>query len=243
MLIRTHPGGRRIRFHRVGGGQAPCCAAARCARDCRLEREHPGRPRARASIGVLRAPRDFATAVVALGTPAFTRFLAASGPFNLIFNFAALKHVRSERDPFSLMRMIETNALAVEDLMHQASRWCSRLFSVSTDKAVFPTSLMGATKRWMERILAQQTDAICMSARFANVAFSHGSLLNAILDRVNLRQPIGAPDNVRRYFISHTEAAQLCLLAAFLGNGSEIFVPVLDPTRNCFRLMKQRAAS
>jgi len=186
--------------------------------------------------GCCELPRDFATSVVALGTPAFTRFLAASGPFHVIFNFAALKHVRSERDPFSLMRMIEINALAVEDLMHQASRWCSRLFSVSTDKAVFPTSLMGATKRWMERILAQQTGAICTSARFANVAFSHGSLLNAILDRVNLRQPIGAPDNVRRYFISHTEAAQLCLLAAFLGNGGEIFVPVLDPTRDSLPL-------
>jgi hypothetical protein len=145
-------------------------------------------------------PEDFSTSVVALGTPAFTRFLAASGPFQVIFNFAALKHVRSERDPFSLMRMITTNALAVEDLAHEASRWGSRLFSVSTDKAVFPTSLMGATKRWMERVLAEPSNAICTSARFANVAFSDGSLLNEILGSFKPTPASGRPDNVRRYF-------------------------------------------
>jgi FlaA1/EpsC-like NDP-sugar epimerase len=181
-------------------------------------------------------PEDFSTSVVALGTPAFTRFLAASGPFQVIFNFAALKHVRSERDPFSLMRMITTNALAVEDLAHEASHWGSRLFSVSTDKAVFPTSLMGATKRWMERVLAEPSNAICTSARFANVAFSDGSLLNAILDRLSQRQPVAAPDNVRRYFMSHTEAAELCLLAGFFGGRGEIFVPKLDPERDLLRL-------
>lgn len=181
-------------------------------------------------------PEDFATSVVALGSPGFARFLEASGPFDVVFNFAALKHVRSERDPFSLMRMIETNALAVEDLLHHASRSGSRLFSVSTDKAVFPTSLMGATKRWMERVLAGGAGAICTSARFANVAFSHGSLLNAILDRLSRREPIGAPNNVRRYFISHTEAAELCLLAGFFGHSGEIFVPLLDPKGNSLPL-------
>ena len=119
--------------------------------------------------------------------------------------------------------MITTNALAVEDLAHEASRWGLRLFSVSTDKAVFPTSLMGATKRWMERVLAEPSNAICTSARFANVAFSDGSLLNAILDRLSQRQPVAAPDNVRRYFMSHTEAAELCLLAGFFGGRGEIF--------------------
>ena len=186
--------------------------------------------------GRCQLPEDFATSVVALGTPAFVRFLAVNGPFQVIFNFAALKHVRSERDPFSLMRMVETNALAVEDLAREASHSGSRLFSVSTDKAVFPTSLMGATKRWMERALAEPSNAICNSARFANVAFSGGSLLNAILDRLNQRQPVAAPDNVRRYFMSHTEAAELCLLSGLLGQGAEIFVPMLDPERDSLRL-------
>jgi FlaA1/EpsC-like NDP-sugar epimerase len=180
--------------------------------------------------------QDFATSVVAFGSPAFSRFLAVSGPFQIIFNFAALKHVRSERDPYSLMRMINTNALAVEDLTREASRWGSRLFSVSTDKAVFPTSLMGATKRWMERVLSEISTAVCTSARFANVAFSKGSLLNAILDRLDQRQPVAAPDNVRRYFMSHTEAAELCLLAGFFGRCGEIFVPMLDPVRDTLRL-------
>src|SRR5262249_60367267 len=114
---------------------------------------------------------DFATSVAMFGTPGFERFLRAAGPFQVMFNFAALKHVRSERDPFSLMRMIETNVFAVEDLVRNAASG-SRLFSVSSDKAVFPSSVMGATKRWMERVLAEPSNASCTSARFANVAFS-----------------------------------------------------------------------
>jgi FlaA1/EpsC-like NDP-sugar epimerase len=186
--------------------------------------------------GPYELPGDFATSVAALGTPGFKRLLSAAGPFQAIFNFAALKHVRSERDAFSLMRMIETNVFAVEDLVRAASGWGSRLFSVSSDKAVFPTSLMGASKRWMERALAEPSSAICTSARFANVAFSNGSLLHAILERLDQRQPIAAPDNIRRYFISHTEAAELCLLAALLGRGAEIFVPRLDPARDSLLL-------
>jgi FlaA1/EpsC-like NDP-sugar epimerase len=182
--------------------------------------------------GPYRLPQDFATSVAMLGAPGFERFLSAAGPFHVVFNFAALKHVRSERDPFSLMRMIETNVFAVEDLGRSAATRGARLFSVSSDKAVFPSSLMGATKRWMERILAEPSNAICTSARFANVAFSNGSLLHAILERLEQRQPVAAPDNIRRYFISHTEAAELCLLAGFLGRNAEIFVPRLDPTRD-----------
>jgi FlaA1/EpsC-like NDP-sugar epimerase len=182
--------------------------------------------------GPYRLPEEFATSVAMLGTPGFERFLSAAAPFQVIFNFAALKHVRSERDPFSLMRMIETNVFAVEDLRRSAATCGARLFSVSSDKAVFPSSLMGATKRWMERILAEPSNAACASARFANVAFSNGSLLHAILERLEQRQPVAAPDNIRRYFISHTEAAELCLLAGLLGRNAEIFVPRLDPTRD-----------
>src|SRR5262249_9574899 len=157
-------------------------------------------------------------------------------PFQTMFNFAALKHVRSERDPFSLMRMIETNVFAVEDLRDSAASCGARLFSVSSDKAVFPSSLMGATKRWMEKVLAEPLNAACASARFANVAFSNGSLLHAIFERLEQRQPVAAPDHIRRYFISHTEAAELCLLAGFLGRRAEIFVPRLDPARDSLLL-------
>jgi FlaA1/EpsC-like NDP-sugar epimerase len=187
--------------------------------------------------GPYRLPDDFATSVVMLGTPGFEPFLSAAGPFQVIFNFAALKHVRSERDPYSLMRMIETNVFAVEDLRDNRATRGARLFSVSSDKAVFPSSLMGASKRWMERILAAPSShAICASARFANVAFSNGSLLHAILERLEQHQPVAAPNNVRRYFISHTEAAELCLLSAFLGGNAEIFVPRLDPARDSLQL-------
>src|ERR1700730_4122704 len=187
--------------------------------------------------GPYRLPDDFATSVVMLGTPGFEHFLSATGPFQVIFNFAALKHVRSERDPFSLMRMLETNVFAVEDLRDNKAARGVRLFSVSSDKAVFPSSLMGASKRWMEHILAARSShTICTSARFANVAFSNGSLLHAILERVEQRQPVAAPNNVRRYFISHTEAAELCLLSGFLGGNAEIFVPRLDPARDSLLL-------
>jgi FlaA1/EpsC-like NDP-sugar epimerase len=135
--------------------------------------------------GTYRLPEDFATSVAMFGTPGFERFRSAAKPFQFIFNFAALKHVRSERDPFSLMRMIETNVFAVEDLRCNVASRGTRLFSVSSDKAVSPSSLMGASKRWMERALAEPSShAICTSARFANVAFSNGSLLHAILERL-----------------------------------------------------------
>src|SRR3984893_8899992 len=186
--------------------------------------------------GPYRLPDDFATSVVMLGTPGFEHFLSATGPVQVIFNFAALKHVRSERDSHSLMRMLETNVFAVEYLRDNKAARGARLFSVSSDKAVFPSSLMGASKRWMERAMAEPSHAICTSARFANVAFSNGSLLHAILERLEQRQPVAAPNNVRRYFISHTEAAELCLLSGFLGGNAEIFVPRLDPARDSLLL-------
>jgi FlaA1/EpsC-like NDP-sugar epimerase len=182
-------------------------------------------------------PERFATSVVAFGDPGFIRF-ARRHAADVILDFAALKHVRSERDPFSLMRMIMTNALAVEDLYQAfAGRDGVRLFSVSSDKAVSPTNLMGATKRWMERILADHPDGVTTtSARFANVIFSNGSLPHAFLHRLARHQPLAAPDDVRRYFISHAEAGQLCLMAAMLGNTREVFLPRLDPRRNAIRM-------
>ncbi|MCU0934542.1 MAG: polysaccharide biosynthesis protein [Gammaproteobacteria bacterium] len=177
-------------------------------------------------------PERFATTVAAFGSPAFSRFLEARGPFDSVFNFSALKHVRTERDPFGLMRMIETNVLAVEDLVRGGLPAGSRLFSVSTDKAVRPTNLMGATKRWMERVVASGEGTVGTTARFANVAFSAGSLPRAFLRRIDLGEPLAGPSDVTRYFISHLEAAQLCLLGGLLGASGEVFVPRLDPARD-----------
>jgi FlaA1/EpsC-like NDP-sugar epimerase len=183
-------------------------------------------------------PKDVTTVVAALGSRAFERFFMSGKRWDVVLNFAALKHVRSERDPYSLMRMIEVNVLGLEKLIALAEqRGTNRLFSVSSDKAVAPTNLMGATKRWMELLLAvPRRNMICSSARFANVAFSKGGLPRAFLDRLAKRQPLAAPDDVRRYFISHQEAAQLCLLSSLLAEAGEIFVPRLDAKRHALSM-------
>jgi FlaA1/EpsC-like NDP-sugar epimerase len=134
-----------------------------------------------------------------------------------------MKHVRSERDAVTLQRMIDTNVRAVADLCDAAGD--TRVFSVSSDKAVNPHSLMGATKRWMEKVVVAAGGT---SARFANVAFSKGSLPRAILQRLELGEPVAAPSNVSRYFITHEEAADICLLAAFEAGDREFIVPRLD---------------
>ncbi|MGH7388980.1 MAG: polysaccharide biosynthesis protein [Candidatus Rokuibacteriota bacterium] len=183
-------------------------------------------------------PKDLATYSVALGSLEFQRLLDALPPFDYVINFAAMKHVRSERDPYSLMRMIDTNVLAVDTLTASLRADATRkVFSVSTDKAVRPASLMGATKRWMERVLFTHADRMpCSTARFANVAFSDGSLLAGFLQRLAKQQPLAAPTDVRRYFISEEEAGQLCLLACFAGGNREVYFPRLEPTRHLLSL-------
>lgn len=173
------------------------------------------------------APSRLASSVVAFGSPGFARFYQSLGQVDFVFNFSALKHVRSERDPYGLMRMIETNAFALDDFVNGGLlAKDSRLFSVSSDKAVFPSNLMGATKRWMEKIVAG-APVPGTSARFANVAFSAGSLPEAFLRWLSRGQPLAGPTDVRRYFISHQEAAQLCLLSGFTGKHGQVFAPRL----------------
>lgn len=196
--------------------------------------------------GDLTPPDDFRTFAVGLGESGFRRLLAAHGPYDRLINFAALKHVRSERDPFSLMRMVETNAGAMYDLLAQGELdggaiGFARAFTVSTDKASHPTSAMGASKRLMELIhLAHAGWLPFSSARFANVAFSDGSLLDGWRHRLTKRQPLAAPSDIRRYFFSHQEAGELCLLACFLGDNREILFPRLDPSAD---LMPLRAVA
>ena len=183
----------------------------------------------------LRSGRDLRdaelkTLAIGLGSREFEHYIREGpGPSHLV-NFAALKHVRAERDPQTLMRLLDTNVLALQRAISALrSRGTSRLFSVSSDKAVRPASLMGASKYWMERVLAAHSDeSIVGSARFANVAFSKGSLLEGFLYRIAKSQPIAAPRGIKRYFMSAQEAAELCVLASFIGRDREIFVPRFD---------------
>ena len=176
--------------------------------------------------GTATAPADFRTSVVAMGTDGFRRFVADAGSYDVVLNLAALKHVRSERDMYGLARMIDTNVRAVVDLflLRDAGRIRS-VFSVSSDKAVKPHNLMGATKRWMEKILAAGGGT---TTRFANVAFSKGSLPRAILQRLDRHEPVAAPSNIRRYFITDEEAAWLCVLAAFDCSAGGALIPKLE---------------
>jgi FlaA1/EpsC-like NDP-sugar epimerase len=158
----------------------------------------------------------------------FARFCEAVGPWDCFINFAAIKHVRAERDPFSLMRMIDVNVGALHRALDMVAP-ARRIFSVSTDKSVRPGNLMGATKNLMERVLFCREGTVASSARFANVAMSAGSLLEGFGLRLAKRQPLSAPSDVRRYFIAAEEAALLCLAAVFTAGDREVFYPRLTP--------------
>lgn len=180
---------------------------------------------------------EIVTHVFDYGSTTMQRFLGAEPRFDAVFNFAAVKHVRSERDVYSLLQMIDVNIVR----LGRFKRWLadaghdSRLFTVSTDKAANPTNLMGATKRVMEDVAFDVRAGVLAnvaSARFANVAFSNGSLLQAFLVRLAKRQPLAVPRDTRRYFVSHAEAAEICLLAALAAPAGNICVPAFDPLRH-----------
>ena len=179
-------------------------------------------------------PTDFRTVSIDFGASEFARFAKDRGSYDALFNFAAMKHVRSERDVYSLLRMIEVNVESLKRCLDGAGRpGFARVFSVSTDKSVRPANLMGATKNLMERVLFKEgTTAVATTARFANVAFSAGSLLEGFEHRLRKRQPIAAPTDVQRYFMSHQEAGELCLLAGFLGEHRQVFFPKMRSAEN-----------
>lgn len=175
-------------------------------------------------------PVEIRTATIDFGGDEFQRFTAQNAPYHVLTNFAALKHVRAERDVFSLLRMVDVNVGSLDRCLARSEAYgLQRVFSVSTDKSVRPANLMGATKNLMEKALFSRPGAfVATSARFANVAFSAGSLLEGFENRLAKGQPLAAPTDVRRYFISQKEAAQLCLLACFLGQDRDVFFPKLD---------------
>jgi len=180
----------------------------------------------------LEAPQDFRTFSIGMGSPEFRAFVRGAFDYEVVLNFAALKHVRAERDPYSLLRMLNTNFVYLDDFLNDINPDSAprRVFSVSSDKSVNPASLLGASKALMEDVLRKHADRfITGSARFANVAFSAGSLLESFIHRLQKRQPLAAPNDVRRFFISHEEAGELCLLGAFLGQSGDIVFPALNP--------------
>ena len=173
---------------------------------------------------------DFKTFAVDCGSVEFEAFMNTEGPYDYVFNLSALKHVRSEKDPYTLMRMIMVNVFnTVNTLRISRQQGIKKYFCVSTDKAANPVNMMGASKRIMEMFLMREslTQEISM-ARFANVAFSDGSLLHGFNQRFEKKQPFSAPNDVRRYFVTPKESGELCLLSGLLGNNRDIFFPKLS---------------
>ncbi|MGY6555546.1 MAG: UDP-N-acetylglucosamine 4,6-dehydratase [Wenzhouxiangella sp.] len=173
---------------------------------------------------------DFRTFAIDCGGREFAALMAAGPGYDYVLNLSALKHVRSEKDPFTLMRMIEVNILNTIATIAQARETGARkYFCVSTDKAANPVNMMGASKRIMEMFLMRESETLPIStARFANVAFSDGSLLHGFNQRFAKRQPISAPNDVRRYFVTPQESGELCLSSCLLGDNRDIFFPKLS---------------
>jgi FlaA1/EpsC-like NDP-sugar epimerase len=173
---------------------------------------------------------EFKTFAIDCGSLEFEALVKSEGPYDYVFNLSALKHVRSEKDPYTLMRMIMVNVFnTVKTLRLAKEMGAKKYFCVSTDKAANPVNMMGASKRIMEMFLMREslTQKISM-ARFANVAFSDGSLLHGFNQRFAKKQPFSAPNDVRRYFVTPQESGELCLLSGLLGGNRDIFFPKLS---------------
>jgi len=173
---------------------------------------------------------DFRTFALDCGSNEYRALMNSSEGYDYVLNLSALKHVRSEKDPFTLMRLIEVNILNTLKTVQMArAQGAKKYFCVSTDKAANPVNMMGASKRIMEMFLMRESGSMEIStARFANVAFSDGSLLHGFNQRFAKRQPIAAPNDVRRYFVTPQESGELCLMSCLLGENRDIFFPKLS---------------
>lgn len=182
----------------------------------------------RSSLGYIDG--DFQTFALDIGSVEYDAFIKADGQYDYVLNLSALKHVRSEKDPFTLMRMIDVNILNTEKtLLQSIANKTKKYFCVSTDKAANPVNMMGASKRIMEMFLMRRSLEIQIStARFANVAFSDGSLLHGFNQRIQKRQPIVAPQDIKRYFVTPKESGELCLMSCIFGENRDIFFPKLS---------------
>lgn len=174
-------------------------------------------------------PDEFRCYTLNFADPIFARFFREEKGFDIVANFSAHKHVRSEKDRYSVQALIENNDIKAKKLMDLLCEFPPKhFFCVSTDKAANPVNIMGASKRIMEDLVMAYNDKFKVTtARFANVAFSNGSLPDGWLHRMQKKQPLAAPYDVRRYFVSPEESGQICMLACILGNGGEVFFPKL----------------
>jgi len=173
---------------------------------------------------------DFQTFALDIGSIEYDAFWEADGQYDYVLNLSALKHVRSEKDPYTLMRMIDVNVFNTDKTLQQSiAKGVKKYFCVSTDKAANPVNMMGASKRIMEMFLMRRSREITIStARFANVAFSDGSLLHGFNKRIEKRQPIVAPNDIKRYFVVPKESGELCLMSCIFGENRDIFFPKLS---------------
>lgn len=174
-------------------------------------------------------PDDFKTYPIDFASEVFEKILVNEGPFHIVANFAAHKHVRSEKDHYSIEAMVENNVIKAKRLLDLlVENPPEHFFCVSTDKAANPVNVMGASKKLMEDVILSYSKKIPITtARFANVAFSNGSLLFGFIERMMKRQPLSSPSDVKRYFVSPTESGQICMLACMLGQSGQIFFPKL----------------
>lgn len=182
----------------------------------------------RSSYGYIEG--DFKTFSLDIGSSEYDAFNEFDGQYDYVLNLSALKHVRSEKDPFTLMRMINTNIENTKKTLEQSiKKGVKKYFCVSTDKAANPVNMMGASKRIMELFLMHYSQYIDIStARFANVAFSDGSLLHGFNQRIQKNQPIVAPNDVKRYFVTPKESGELCLMSCIFGENRDIYFPKLS---------------
>jgi len=182
----------------------------------------------RSSFGYIKG--DFKTFALDIGSTEYDAFIKSDGRYDYVLNLSALKHVRSEEDPFTLMRMIDVNIFNTEKTIRQSiDNGTKKYFCVSTDKAANPINMMGASKRIMEMFLMRRSLDISIStARFANVAFSDGSLLHGFNQRIEKWQPIAAPNDIKRYFVTPQESGELCLMSCIFGENRDIFFPKLS---------------
>ena len=186
----------------------------------------------RSSLGYIKG--DFQTYALDIGSWQFDKFIESNSKYDFIINLSALKHVRSEKDPYTLLRLIEVNIMnTLKTIQNAKDLGVKKYFCVSTDKAANPVNMMGASKRIMEMFLMRESENLNIStARFANVAFSDGSLLHGFNQRLAKLQPIAAPNDIRRYFVTSQESGELCLMSTLLGKNRDIFFPKLDPNED-----------
>ena len=182
----------------------------------------------RSSFGYIKG--DFQTFALDIGSSEYDAFIKADGQYDYVLNLSALKHVRSEKDPYTLMRMVNVNIFNTDKTIQQSiDAGVKKYFCVSTDKAANPVNMMGASKRIMEMFLMRRSENIDIStARFANVAFSDGSLLHGFNQRIQKCQPIVAPNDIKRYFVTPQESGELCVMSCLLGENRDIFFPKLS---------------